>query len=398
MYIYEEKPIQRVKTYIVHDFVRKTDKRKEYTESNIPKDQILWENARDIQEYMIEKSLGKGKREQNRAIGNILVSDADESKFFNKEDIGKEEPLIFVGHGVEVLKGTQEHKLLFGVNGADGTKGYTASQLAVVVRGLLPDGYSGMIYLDGCHTGEKLFENKKKSFVDYFAMELGKDTRLGNFVVKGNIGAAHTEGKDRSSGQESSVEPGEYVKITKENVQQFIDNIREIIRELPGEEQGIKYKKFDNWYHEFYEKHSGSPRDMIDIKGRLKDYNFPVFEDLFAFSDYAKASTLYVKGKAVRHFTTRDSAMKDGSIEGQGPTVSERPTALIDIGKKPGNLVKPKVPGPGRAVNPAVFKPPFISSGSSKIPWGAFRPIEKSDTRWPTRRLGETDSFPFLTK
>lgn len=357
MYTYDEKPIQRVKTYIVHDFVKTADGKtgEEYTESATKEDKFLWKSARDIQKHKIKKGLEKGKTEANREIGNIPGrSDNGWRDIYKKaEDLGINESLILISHGAVAEDGV----FRFGGD-KDGNGGYSASELAEYINAnsLLPDGYSGMIYLDGCQTGEKLFENKTKSFVDYFAMELGKNRRLGNFGVKGNIGEARTIGEGDVVGDHlaNDSETGEYVELTYENLQQFLDNLDRYLKKIPVGQENEKQKK----YREFYEQYKSAYKQFLGAQPRLEES----FLRKLGGKHFADFSGLYVRGKFMKHFVTRDEAAPEVSEGEESQAMSMQPTSeaksIISIIK---DRNKKKIFQP---------QPPFYPFGNSKRPPG----------------------------
>lgn len=109
------------------------------------------------------------------------------NSFSNAGNIGIDETIIIVSHGMRYIP-------IFAYKTPRGL----ASE--VFNSQILPIGYSGQIYLDGCHTGEPgLFGDlgDGSSFVEKFKQELLNLSNhgvplYGDFKVKGNLGAAMT--------------------------------------------------------------------------------------------------------------------------------------------------------------------------------------------------------------
>ena len=117
-----------------------------------------------------------------------------QNKIRTSEWIGINETLVVVAHG-------NEKSTLFA--------NLSPRELAKKISVFLPNGYKGMIFLAGCHTGERNQQNNK-AYIEDFALRLNNcgmqkigtehKSRFGNFIIKGNKNTAR------------STEKGEFVK------------------------------------------------------------------------------------------------------------------------------------------------------------------------------------------
>lgn len=133
-------------------------------------------------------------REKEQKVFNLGKTDKDME---NKNLLNRDENMMIVSHGARPLVG-------FLRDFAIGSPANLASRIVSII----PDGYTGEIYLDGCHTGEptalinpKL--NDGTSYAECFGKELvkllKKFKKNAHFTVKGNLGAATTtlEGREK---------------------------------------------------------------------------------------------------------------------------------------------------------------------------------------------------------
>ena len=183
--LYGQKAIQRVKVYVIEDL----------NLFGIPKTTFL------------TKAANRVNNKQNLGIVVPLVEEFHDTikqrlgGWFSSgnpsigPDINNiDETIVFTSHG--------SAGWLFG---GPTFGGYTPQQLAkILIDGnYLPDGYQGRITLSGCETSVEyngLFGSgffKQKSFAELFKNELKnyaaiKRKNLGNFEVKGTLGAART--------------------------------------------------------------------------------------------------------------------------------------------------------------------------------------------------------------
>lgn len=100
--------------------------------------------------------------------------------------LGRSERLIVVAHGAP----PKEAGLLW--SGLPRMGGYEPQPFAAMLVKILPEGYSGTIYLDGCYTGRRLAYRRGTSFIELCAAALavlrpGLDVNL-----SGNIGISRT--------------------------------------------------------------------------------------------------------------------------------------------------------------------------------------------------------------
>jgi hypothetical protein len=101
--------------------------------------------------------------------------------------LGVDEPLIVIGHGQPVGYGIQANEFA----------GYTAVNLATLVAGILPKGYQGEIFLNGCYTAQKsegygFLAKAGISYIDHFSAKLKSLRKDVHSYVRGNKGASIT--------------------------------------------------------------------------------------------------------------------------------------------------------------------------------------------------------------
>lgn len=136
-------------------------------------------------------------REEEQKVFNLGKTDKDME---NKNLLDKNEDMIIVSHGVRPLVGFLR---VFALG--------SPAKLASRIISIIPDSYTGEIYLDGCYTGEptalinpKL--NDGTSFAECFGKKLvkllKKSGKNANFTVKGNLGAAKTKYEAEHEGKE----------------------------------------------------------------------------------------------------------------------------------------------------------------------------------------------------
>lgn len=229
MYIYKSKeqkssqPIQRLKTYTIQDFT--VSAAAPFTVT--PLDAQLMTDAQHIDAR--KRVLHRDAAFVPKRIGYIPSrgSAAEQAGIQYMDPIAPAESLILVGHGEAPVSAAQE-----------GTFGdYRAGELALLfeVNNILPVGYSGEIYLDGCDTGQRFLNQQGTSYIEHFKQELqaaylAASVNLGNFTVKGNIGEALTQVAGR-----------ERIDISAVNMDQFNDKVGELLRNDVGNHYHAKY-------------------------------------------------------------------------------------------------------------------------------------------------------------
>lgn len=178
------KPIQRVKTiaiemlpfietHVSHD-ADYVNIRKHYTSLNLGRDYYNYAYANITPIPPVGLVFAPVHKPKSNSFGHVNT-------------IGIHEKLILVSHGFRYIP-------IFAFR--------TPSMLArkVFNSNILPFGYDGQIYLDGCHTGEPGFLGTLRdgsSFAEKFKNELLRLSNrgvnmYGNFTVKGNLGTANT--------------------------------------------------------------------------------------------------------------------------------------------------------------------------------------------------------------
>jgi hypothetical protein len=100
--------------------------------------------------------------------------------------LGRSERLIVVAHGAP----PKEAGLLW--SGLPRMGGYEPQPFAAVLVKILPEGYSGTIYLDGCYTGRRLAYRPGTSFIELCAAALAVLRPGLDVSVSGNIGISRT--------------------------------------------------------------------------------------------------------------------------------------------------------------------------------------------------------------
>ena len=160
----------------------------------------------------------------------------------NTELLNKNENMIIVSHGARPLVGFLRY---FAVGSPE--------KLASRIVSIIPDGYTGEIYLDGCHTGEPtaLFNpklNDGTSFAECFGKELvkllKKSKKNASFRVKGNLGSAITtdEGKEKIELDEKS---RDLAKQREALINSSIENVQTTIggKDSLGRRNAIRLSK-----------------------------------------------------------------------------------------------------------------------------------------------------------
>lgn len=229
MYVYRSKeqkssqPIQRLKTYTIQDFT--VSAAAPYTVT--PLDARLMADAQHIDAR--KRILHRDAAFAPKRIGYIPSkgSAAEQAGIQHLQPIVPAESLILVGHGGPPVSAVLE-----------GTFGnYRAGELALLfeINNILPVGYSGEIYLDGCDTGQRFLNQQGTSYIEHFKQELkaayfAAGVNLGNFTVKGNIGEAYTQVSGR-----------ERVDVSAVNMDQFNDRVGELLRNDVGNHYHAKY-------------------------------------------------------------------------------------------------------------------------------------------------------------
>ena len=127
---------------------------------------------------------GNRRVKEEKKKRNMVIGTFKDLKKENK--IGINEDILLVSHG-------SAPGFFFKSQFAD----YSAKNLAEKIFKLLPEQYSGLIYLDGCFTGLPYKNQKGSSFVERFGnalvnMGIMKKKEM-SFKVKGNLGSAGTE-------------------------------------------------------------------------------------------------------------------------------------------------------------------------------------------------------------
>lgn len=175
--------VQRVKTIVIESLL------------SIFKPTHLTRDAQNVNRRKHYISLGLGNIHYNYAINPSIIPNQMlgtsaprpvSRNFTNTGTVGINETLILVSHGARYVP-------IFAYR----TPGWLARD--IFNSNILPIGYSGQIYLDGCHTGEPGLLGSLRdgtSFAEKFKSELiGLSHAIyGNFTVKGNLGAAMTSG------------------------------------------------------------------------------------------------------------------------------------------------------------------------------------------------------------
>lgn len=100
--------------------------------------------------------------------------------------LGRSERLIVVAHGAP----PKEAGLLS--SGLPRMGGYEPQPFAAMLVKILPEGYSGTIYLDGCYTGRRLAYRRGTSFIELCAAALAVLRPGLDVNVSGNIGISRT--------------------------------------------------------------------------------------------------------------------------------------------------------------------------------------------------------------
>jgi hypothetical protein len=199
-----EAVVQRVRTIIIEKELSKSaievDNRKRTIESN---------------------TLGK------KARADLYYPDSNNPINTGTSNIGTNELLIIVSHGSLSIS-----ESLFAGN--------NAGNLAEIISKILPDNYSGQIYLDGCNTGLKpgmdgIFrssyaEEFKEHLKTYFFTKYNKIT---NFTVKGNLGEAVTMIDEKSFNQQKKLVGTEWIIVNEQN-RKAINERRKILNEQEG--------------------------------------------------------------------------------------------------------------------------------------------------------------------
>ena len=137
--------------------------------------------------------------------------------------IGEKEDILLVSHG-------SAPSFFFKSQFAD----YSAKNLAKKIFKILPNGYNGLIYLDGCYTGKPYKKiDDGTSFAERFGNALVKLASLNKkrmkFRVKGNLGSAGTNGDGKEA-------------ITIDN-----DNISIIATNIHDRWEKMELKRKVNW-------------------------------------------------------------------------------------------------------------------------------------------------------
>lgn len=304
MYIHENKtdklskmaknhvsPIQMIKTYVLHDFIvegQDSEVRPKTPPPFSPDDQDnifksayehthIFGDAIKINQHKHNKAIEHHKSSgQPREVGHLPFFQEPMPQPNRRDEIEEDEDLILIGHG----EPTQDD-FVFGT--------YTAEQLTDYIQRhqLLPNGYMGSIYLDGCRTGEKIAGNEKTPYTKFFGKELLKKMpNLGNFSVKGNIGEALTKNN------------GEYVKINHDNFEQFYKNC---IKYVDGTGKPEKKGAFEQFVRN---TRPGSIHKLFDheLGGAVSEIK-TVVRDIEAEAGIEKC--LFVRGKTVKYRLTR---------------------------------------------------------------------------------------------
>lgn len=176
------------------------------------------------------------RKSTTHGVVAVPIGSVDRFSFFRRNHLSSnmqgiemgqirpDELLILVSHGIRYLR-------LF----ANKTPKGLAKE--VFNSNILPIGYYGQIYLDGCHTGEpKPFGHlgDGSSFAEKFKHELQKLSdmgvpRYGNFTVKGNLGAALTQHGGNLHGTEWIEGDKRTLRLIDEN----IENMTNIANSIP---------------------------------------------------------------------------------------------------------------------------------------------------------------------
>lgn len=161
--------------------------------------------------YYLENGIGNiiqssAQRAGNkRAKGTVPIFDLNglKDRTGNTNMLGTSENMLIVSHGEKPDRGFFAFLLSF-LSEPICFAGFTPQQLASIIVSIIPNGYTGEIYLDGCYTGvpiRNLLDGS--SFAEQFGTELKNKLKVlgknANFTVKGNLGACAT----LSSGKEA---------------------------------------------------------------------------------------------------------------------------------------------------------------------------------------------------
>lgn len=223
-----QRPIQRVKTYLVHDFIEQGYQNYFQTHGNL---KAMMSQAPNLFTDTSFPETALAVTRHNEMKRNPRLSTPSALGYINDgKKWGDRPPLVY-----KKLK-SDERLILFGHGSTDNFGGYTPHHLAKYVSqyNLLPANYSGDIYLDGCNTGTEIHSaSYARKFIQALLRTSGK--MLGLFSVTGNIGETAT--------QEDGFETKDYVKINISNLPQFNENYKRYAIDHPDQR---KYSPYHN--------------------------------------------------------------------------------------------------------------------------------------------------------
>lgn len=161
-----EPPIQRLVMRI-----------RDFKEMITPGNNTIWDSSKTMKDYPKFKDDKKWQED-------IGINQGIKGKKSRGLDVA--EPLILVAHGGEPQlqkDGT--------IKGEFGDR--APSKLASDILPILPDNYSGEVFLNGCYTGKRInFNQQGTSYMERFAVELIRFKPSFSGIVKGNLGTAST--------------------------------------------------------------------------------------------------------------------------------------------------------------------------------------------------------------
>ncbi|MDL2309818.1 DUF4157 domain-containing protein [Parabacteroides sp. OttesenSCG-928-B22] len=252
--------IQRVRVYTIEDKTWLGDLKKTHLTIDAARIHV----RQLLKEHKVYKDKNELRQEvidtvDDKATGKIPAQIYDISKekkgYIDEMEIN--ESLILVSHGGPPM-------LVFNPIFGD----YSPKKLAQLLYDtkIIPVGYSGEIYIDGCNTarGKKSYDDGT-SFIHLFKKKMQKKfkNKIGNFTVKGNLGFAST-----------SKAGGEGITIDSSNIEEYGKRLLDIVHHSHGDKD--RQKKYMAQYHNSYKyiktHFAENPSYSVDIYGKGGKY------------------------------------------------------------------------------------------------------------------------------
>ena len=244
---------------IINDSAKKIE-HKEYIKDVLKKEILNEDEKEPMRKFLKGEKLSSSEMPiLQSAIKRILdLDDENALKYANRNyfnvvplvdsnKLDENENLILIGHGY-----SPGWLASWFFNPTVGN--YNPSQLAKKIISKLPEGYNGEIYINGCNTANGVKNYKDgTSFIYRFKQKLNEQKKeLGSYTVKGNLGVSTTD-----------TEGIEKIEVTKENKNDIIERLNELIMNAEKAKNAKKQEKYTN----IKSKIENNPTTSINGKG-----------------------------------------------------------------------------------------------------------------------------------